>query len=582
MKKSYIFFSMLFIIMFLLSTSVPGHAQWWKRFRRKSVQNQNTATVQSISPNISSLETGKSVTVTVNGNNLQRITSVQVFKKSGRSVDRNNPVRTFGVTMMNPTQRCGLPQCRMMQLIAGKTEPGEYQVEFKSGSSIVKTMILNVTAPVVATQLPPKPAPMPRTGTQTMTQTSKKGSVAIDTVPLPEKPMERPQTGTAITKQEPRMTYDLSQQKKSPQQLSGTESLSQALRDDRYATSPEASKQNFGEKLGFCPTDGLHTVAEMSNCDCPFGYVKVPPKAIPLRKPGISEIQDMQRNRTTLTTTRKYIDRDSMNLYQQCIPTFPCPEGPFTTKENDDGKYCECPRGEIKTLYNYGSDYSECVSPDALYDMTIVLDKIRVFDDCDNVSSGDWKMIVRTQTNDAGATVTPQRVWWPNADTTKNVDGGKVYENPNRTITIRNIHANSNIDLRMTGVDCDDDMLFAITSWESLAMEFATSVIYDPFDNAPKFNCDGEEVYELSGQHDRLGVGHKTWVGDTNVVEYTRGFYIVGSRNNDCSDRSTYQAYFTASRTKASGEPTSGTSGGSGGSYGGGGGSSGNIRQHLK
>jgi len=572
---------------------------------------------------------GKPIQVPVKGNRLDLVRSADVVKKVNNQ-DVSVQSAEVSVKPLSPTAQCPLPSCRIVQLTAGKSASGAYQVRLKDRQKrVIKTVAINVVAPKATLPAPEKvlampktsttmpktstntiaktaqrgsvaidtvplpekglatpksSTPMPKTSASTTAKTAQKDSVAIDTVPLPEKPMERPQTGTAITKQAPRMTYDLSQQKKSPQAISDAVTAMPALRDDRYAKSPEASKQNLGKIIGFCPTDGIYPVAEMNNCECPYRYVKVQPKVISLRKPGTPEIKDMMRNKKTLET-RKLVSREQANLYLQCIPDFPCPEGPFTTKENDDGKFCKCPSGTTKTLFDYGSDYSECVSPSALYDITILLDKIHVYGDCDNLSPGDWKMIVRTETNDPGATVTPQRVWWPNANTTKNVDTGKTYENPNKTITIRNIHADRNIDLRMTGVDCDDDMLFAITSWQSLAIELAEEIIYDPFDNAPKFNCEGEEVYEYSGKHDRLGVAHKTWVGDTNVVEYTRGFVMTGSRDNTCTDGSAYTAYFMASRTRASEGSTSGTGGGTGGSYGGGsggGGSGGNIQQHLK
>lgn len=195
------------------------------------------------------------------------------------------------------------------------------------------------------------------------------------------------------------------------------------------------------------------------------------------------------------------------------------------------------------------SGYSQCVSRDARYDVKITLDKVHVHADCDPTSPGDWKMIFRADTADQSARISPSMAWWPDRNNSKNVDTGKKYESPKRSVTVRNIHADQSIDLIVNGVDCDDDMLLAITSLESLAWEIATSVGYDPMDNAPKFNCSGEEVYEITGKHERLGRARVTYPGNTSLVENTRGLYARGSTDNTCTKgKSVYSAYFNVTR----------------------------------
>jgi hypothetical protein len=193
---------------------------------------------------------------------------------------------------------------------------------------------------------------------------------------------------------------------------------------------------------------------------------------------------------------------------------------------------------------------AECVTPSALYDVTVTLDRVTVHDSCDNASPGDWKMIFSAKTTDMGVSISPWIQWWPDEYDTKNVSDGNTYRNPKKSIKIYNIHADKDIELKMNGIDCDGDFLLDIASWES----FLLSVI-DPFDNAPKFHCEGEEINEFSGNHDRLGKARTILPGDTSVVEYMREFQLKGAQNNQCADKSVYTAYFQVSRTKAGGIP---------------------------
>jgi len=234
---------------------------------------------------------------------------------------------------------------------------------------------------------------------------------------------------------------------------------------------------------------------------------------------------------------------------------------------------CACPDGHAKTRVVENGRTVECISPDDLYDVTVTLDRIAVHDDCDNITEGDWLMLFRAETSNPGAVMIPDIAWWPKKNESKNVDGGKTYRNPKKSITIHNIRASDDIRLIMNGVDCDDDLILAITSWSSLAYEVATKLGgSDPFSNAPKFKCEGEEFIEASGSHDRLGKASATIPGDTGVMEYAREFALKGSENNTCipeevlhfdknANRSAYTAYFQVSRTKSKGVVGSGSSG---------------------
>ncbi len=243
------------------------------------------------------------------------------------------------------------------------------------------------------------------------------------------------------------------------------------------------------------------------------------------------------------TLTREDLTGGAARQSKQIAPAVFCPSGRFKTGN------CRCPAGNYKMLLARGSGYSQCVSKNALYDVKITLDRVHVHAACDPRSPGDWKMIFRAETGDQSARISPSMAWWPDRNNSKNVDTGKKYESPKRSVTVRNIHADQSIDLIVNGVDCDDDMPFSIISLESLAWEIATSVAYDPNDNAPKFNCSGEEVHELTGKHDRLGKSRATYPGSTSLVENTRGLYLRGSTNNTCTrGKSAYTAYFRVTR----------------------------------
>jgi len=387
------------------------------------------------------------------------------------------------------------------------------------------------------------------------TRTTPKGSVAIDTVPLPEKAPVFTRTGPSKAGTAPIATMTPRKNQATLQQQAERSSAMPALRDDSYGkTYPGTKDPNIRSKLGFCP-EGKFRSGEWPDCKCPSGYTK--------------------------STDR------NIAPYYECRPETLCPEGQFMTRGavGEAFQNCVCPGGTKKTIVVKNGYYSECVAPSALYDVTVTLDRLTVHKDCDNLSPGDWKMLFRAETSDKSATISPRIAWWPSADDTKNVDTGKTYSNPKRSIKIRNIHANENIRLIMNGVDCDDDMILAVTSWQSLAYEVATKVVGDPFDNAPRFHCGGEEVYEVSGKHDRLGKASTTLPGDASVVEYAREFSMKGSKNNTCADKSVYTAYFKVSRTKAVQSSNTGSSGHRGSTEGSGStgvGAGGNIRTQPK
>jgi len=216
-----------------------------------------------------------------------------------------------------------------------------------------------------------------------------------------------------------------------------------------------------------------------------------------------------------------------------------CPEQPFLMRGATALK-CSCPSGTAKALLVEAGYMGKCLSPSDRFHMTVMLDRVIVHDDCDDLSEGDWKMIVVVGTRDERAVISPRIAWWPSKWTVKGVNGGRRYENPNRVVNIHDIRADQDIEIGINGIDCDGNF---ISNFSLIGMAI------EAYDNAPKYHCGGEEVWELSGDSDRLGKTRRIWPGETDVVEYTRSFYLRGSTNNQCTDGSAYSAYFVVSRT---------------------------------
>ncbi len=138
----------------------------------------------------------------------------------------------------------------------------------------------------------------------------------------------------------------------------------------------------------------------------------------------------------------------------------------------------------------------------------ITLERINVHNDGDNVSPGDWKVIMMAFKGNR-AFVTTNRpehnslrigtVQWPSRGT-KNVNSGKSYS-VGLSYYLHNVRADEWISLTLLAVDCDSNGIFAIRKLSDL---FPLAVL----ERQVRFitrtqRCSGEEVYEASGAHDR-------------------------------------------------------------------------------
>ena len=140
----------------------------------------------------------------------------------------------------------------------------------------------------------------------------------------------------------------------------------------------------------------------------------------------------------------------------------------------------------------------------------IVLTRLEVHDDADNVSPGDWKVIMMALKGDRNYVTTNQPghaserlkpVQWP-LKGTKNVSSGKTY-NPGLAYYVHNVRPTDWISVSILAVDCDANGPLAIRKISDL---FPLAVIERNIRWLTRTQrCSGEEVYEMSGAHDRAG-----------------------------------------------------------------------------
>ena len=139
----------------------------------------------------------------------------------------------------------------------------------------------------------------------------------------------------------------------------------------------------------------------------------------------------------------------------------------------------------------------------------IMLTKIDVHSDADNVSPGDWKIIMTALKGNrefvtgrsAGGNYSGGTVQWPSRGT-HNVSSGKSYS-VNLGYYLHNVRSDDWISIYLVAVDCDSNDIFAVRSLGDLLPHRVLERFIR--DSLKIQKCSGEEVWERSGAHDRVG-----------------------------------------------------------------------------
>jgi hypothetical protein len=165
------------------------------------------------------------------------------------------------------------------------------------------------------------------------------------------------------------------------------------------------------------------------------------------------------------------------------------------------------------------------------YAVKIYLDRVRVTDDCDNVSKGEWALYLKASAVDRHGKKLSIGKQWPSNGGVMNVDtGARLY--PGMLITLMDVKPTSDIELYMTGVDCDENTIWFAWDYNSFPADF-------------QVNCPDEDFPEASGSNDWMGdatlkISPQQW---QSLGEKGGQFVIMAPRGTPCSDTSPYSAY---------------------------------------
>jgi hypothetical protein len=136
------------------------------------------------------------------------------------------------------------------------------------------------------------------------------------------------------------------------------------------------------------------------------------------------------------------------------------------------------------------------------YDVTFTLDKIKVRDDCDSVSPGDWKILFQVFEQPAGAAA-PTRaahVCAPSCGGIPfNISSGDTKQ-LGKAITMQGVKHDSSISLEVEPVDCDDGFSTEVDRRGARGGPVGVSIGVLDCSNSD------EEVQESSGNDDRAGL----------------------------------------------------------------------------
>lgn len=159
------------------------------------------------------------------------------------------------------------------------------------------------------------------------------------------------------------------------------------------------------------------------------------------------------------------------------------------------------------------------------YDVVASLDHMRIRDDCDNVSDGEWIVLFGITEFRDGASVQSEGSYWPSRNDPGSVSSGTT-EILNRSIRLSGVSEGSMLRVEVSAVDCDGD---ATTGLALLLGPWASPV-----------ECAREEdFFEVSGDNDNAGVlffemGPDDWQGEIPSPLVSTAWRDT----NECSGRS--------------------------------------------
>jgi len=144
--------------------------------------------------------------------------------------------------------------------------------------------------------------------------------------------------------------------------------------------------------------------------------------------------------------------------------------------------------------------YTRC-DPEKALDVTVTLRELKVHDDCDNVSAGDWFVGFAAGTPSmARSGSLPQSVF-PNSNSAVNIDTGETLR-IGRTIRLADVPRTESVVAGVGALDCDGDSIITLTLPGPWGQDTGGLSLFRPV----QVDCDWEEEeFEWSGDDDALG-----------------------------------------------------------------------------
>lgn len=164
------------------------------------------------------------------------------------------------------------------------------------------------------------------------------------------------------------------------------------------------------------------------------------------------------------------------------------------------------------------------------YDVLATLEQLEIFDDCDNVSPGDWYVHYTISEVRGDVVVQQQETYWPDREHPIDIDSGST-RRLDRILRLTSVHPDSHLLIAVSAIDCDADSPFA---WG----------ITIPWGGIPSFvgalnlagNCSGEEIWEASGEHDRVGTHFFAAEPEEWLASPTAALHRTDYTRHECSD----------------------------------------------
>lgn len=142
------------------------------------------------------------------------------------------------------------------------------------------------------------------------------------------------------------------------------------------------------------------------------------------------------------------------------------------------------------------------------YDVVATLYRLLVYDDCDNASSGDWNVHFAMAELRGDVVAQKTETYWPGRDEARDVDSRTTVA-IDKDLRLSGVSPASRLLLTVTATDCDADSPFswpvtvAAANLTEKPMPVSTGPVAAYFQAAG--GCSGEEIWEISGHHDRAG-----------------------------------------------------------------------------